>query len=232
VPGGTGGTGAGSGDGHPRRCRRPPGRRVAGGRRGGVRRPAGAVPPGAGALGGDVRAGPGDRRGRGPGDLDRGAEGHRPLRGALRLQNLALPDPAQPGPPARQARGAQRALLRPGPRRRRGRRGGGGPGPLFPARPRGRRALGVAAAGVGRLGRGAPVGVGDPRPDHSGDRRVTAGATGGDRASRCSGVDGAGGLSRPGLERDQSTGPVAPGTIQGAARPRTVSRRRRSAGPV
>ena len=58
-----------------------------------------------------ARAQPGGRRGGRPGHLDRGDQGHRPVRGPLGAAHLDLPDPAQQGAHARQAREAHAAVL-------------------------------------------------------------------------------------------------------------------------
>ncbi len=202
-------------------------RRAAPRRGGGVRRARRALRGVAAARRAHVRARPRRRRGGRAGDVARGPQRDRPLRGPFLAEDVDLPDPQQPRQDARGARAAQRAVLRAG-RRRRGRRGRRRRRSL-PARgrPLGRQ-LGRRAVGLEPRARGAPARPRDARARVRGDPGAAAAPGRGARAARRRGLGARGGLRRPGYHRRKPAHPPAPRAQQGARRARTVFRRRTS----
>src|SRR5215204_6015773 len=130
-----------------------------------------------------------DRAGGRTGDLARRPQGHRPLRGPLEPEDLALPDPQQPGEDERRARRPHGALLlaRGGGRRR---RAVGRPRPLPRPRFPPSRSLGRSAAG---LAPGQDPGARDAGRDPDGDRRAARGTARGDSSQGRGGVEPDGG---------------------------------------
>ena len=145
--------------------------------------------------------------------------GHRPLRGALLAEDVAVPHPRQPRQDARRARAAAACPSR------RSRRPGAEDEPAVDADrfSPGTAAWVCAAAALGGRARGAPavaeaLGASTRRsptlPDAQRD---------GDHHARRRGLAARGGPQRSGPHGDQPEGAVAPGTLQGTRRARGLT---------